>query len=41
VTVTVPVGTVTDAVTGQAVPAAGGKISVDLVPCQLRSFRVQ
>ncbi len=41
VTVTVPAGAVTDAVTGQAVPTAGGKISLDLVPCQLRSFRVQ
>jgi hypothetical protein len=41
VTVTVPAGEVTDAVTGQAVLVTDGRISLDLIPCQLRSFRVQ
>lgn len=41
VTVAVPAGAVTDAVSGQAVPADDGKFRLDLVPCQLRSFRVQ
>ena len=41
VTVAVPEGPVTDAISGQAVPVADGKIRLDLVPCQLRSFRVQ
>ncbi len=41
VTVTLPQGTVTDAVTGQVVKAVGGKIDLDMYPCQLRSFRVE
>ena len=39
--VTVTAGTVTDVVTGKAVPATDGRISLNLVPCQLRTFRVQ
>ena len=41
ITVALPEGEVTDAVTGQPVRAVNGKIRLDMYPCQLRSFRVQ
>jgi len=39
--VTLPKGKVTDAVTGQDVASAAGKIVLDMHACQLRTFRVQ
>jgi len=41
VSVAVPSGIVTDAVSSKGVNAAGGRVTLDLYPCQLRSFRVQ
>jgi hypothetical protein len=41
VAVTLPAGKVTDAVTGQPVATADGKVTLSLYPCQLRSFRVE
>lgn len=41
VTVALPKGGVTDAVTGQPVRIANGRITIEMYPCQLRSFRVQ
>jgi hypothetical protein len=41
VTVAFPEGHVTDAVTGQPVKATGGRMAINMYPCQLRSFRVQ
>ena len=41
VSVSVPAGQVTDAVSGQPVATAGGKVILDLYPCQLRTFRIQ
>ena len=41
VVVALPDGRVTDAVTGEPVPAQDGRIALDLYPCQLRSFRVR
>jgi hypothetical protein len=41
VTVAMPAGSVTNAVTGQTVPTAADKISLNLYPCQLQTFRVK
>jgi hypothetical protein len=41
VTVILPDGRVTDAVTGQPVQATGGRIALKMYPCQLRSYRVR
>jgi len=41
VSVALPDGRVTDAVTGQPIRTASGRIAIEMYPCQLRSFRVQ
>jgi hypothetical protein len=41
VTVAMPAGSVTDAVTGQGVQTVDGKIRIHMIPCQLRTFRVR
>lgn len=42
VTIKLPAaGQVTDAVTGQAIPANGGEITLSMTPCQLRALRVR
>jgi len=41
VNVALPEGKVTDAATGWPVHAAADKTTIDMYPCQLRSFRVQ
>jgi hypothetical protein len=40
VIIALPDSQVTDAVTGQAVETANGRIALDMHPCQLRSFRL-
>jgi hypothetical protein len=41
VSITLPHGQATDAVSGESVSTAAGKLRLDMYPCQLRSFRVQ
>ncbi len=41
VSVTIPAGTIVDAVSGQVVERNGETIRVDLYPCQLKTFHVQ
>ncbi len=41
VTVAMPKGPVTNAVKGDEVKASGGRITLDMYPCELRSFRVR
>jgi hypothetical protein len=41
VSIAMPSGLVTDAVSGEDVSAPGGRITLDMYPCQLRSFRIQ
>jgi len=41
VSIIVPPGNVTDAVTGDSITSQNGKITLDLYPCQLQSFRIQ
>jgi hypothetical protein len=39
--ISLPKGRITDAVTAASLPVVEGKITLDLYPCQLRTFRVQ
>lgn len=42
ITITLPkAGRVTDAATGQSLPAADGKVTLDFYACQLRALRIQ
>jgi hypothetical protein len=41
VAVSMPPGKLTNAVTGQPLETSGGKITLTMYPCQLRSFRVE
>lgn len=41
VTVTLPPGTARDAVSGQTLKPTGGKLSLDLYPCELRSLHIK
>ncbi|TWU28830.1 hypothetical protein [Novipirellula artificiosorum] len=41
VSIALPSGQATDAVTGAPVPVSAGKATLDMYPCQLRTFRVR
>lgn len=41
VTIDVPAGTATEATTGREIVVDGGRIRLDMAPCQLRSFRIK
>ena len=41
VAITLPPGTVSDAVTGEELQLTGNQLTLDLYPCQLRTLRLQ